>query len=457
MRKLAAWTTCLIVAGLTLSSAAAAERAPAGGESRRKGPLAALPSKPGPHIEKIAALGDDSWLDLGAPAPDPVWGVGIGRAWSSKMAYAPDLRGAFLYGPGVHGGCTVRNGKKHYNDDLFFYDVNAHRWVCVYPGLEIGKYNAKANDDGFEVDEQGHPRPVACMVHAYQGVTYDTDRKMFAHLFNPSGGGYWEPLMPERVAFIKENSERLNGLGGTQLRCGMFPSRLNQASPWFYDTAEGHWRRQKTQTPTPAIGHGAHLIYLPPQKKFFFLGQGGTHLYDPEKNEWTKLSPAGQGPRKPIDAASCYDPKRERIYIAMGSYGVPEDIPGVENQVVAYDIAKNAWIDLQAKGQLPPRPEAVVGVNVSIMHYDSANDVVLYFALGRDINKSFETCGIYAYDAARSEWKLVTRALPETEIWKSGCNHCFYDPELNAHFIYKAGDSRAEGGMFVYRYKRAAK
>ena len=31
-------------------------------------PLQGLPSKPGPHIEKIKKLGDNEWLGLGQPA-----------------------------------------------------------------------------------------------------------------------------------------------------------------------------------------------------------------------------------------------------------------------------------------------------------------------------------------------------------------------------------------------------
>ena len=36
----------------------------------KKGPLAELPSKPGAHVEQIKALGDNEWLNLGAPAAD---------------------------------------------------------------------------------------------------------------------------------------------------------------------------------------------------------------------------------------------------------------------------------------------------------------------------------------------------------------------------------------------------
>ena len=34
----------------------------------KQGPLAELPSKPGAHVEKIKAMGDNEWLKLGVPA-----------------------------------------------------------------------------------------------------------------------------------------------------------------------------------------------------------------------------------------------------------------------------------------------------------------------------------------------------------------------------------------------------
>ena len=89
------------------------------------GPLARLPSQPGPHLDKIKALPDNSWLELGAPAADPKWGRARGRSWTAKMPLAPELRGAFLFGEGIHG-YTKPDG--HYMDDLWFYDIQGHRW-----------------------------------------------------------------------------------------------------------------------------------------------------------------------------------------------------------------------------------------------------------------------------------------------------------------------------------------
>src|SRR4051794_21699685 len=89
--------------------------------------LKELPSQPGPHVEKIRALGENQWLELGKPAADAKWGRARGRSWCATMPFAPKLRGAFLYGEGVHGYAKT-DGR--YMDDLWVYDINSHRWIC---------------------------------------------------------------------------------------------------------------------------------------------------------------------------------------------------------------------------------------------------------------------------------------------------------------------------------------
>src|SRR5438477_10887150 len=83
-----------------------------------KGPLAGLPGKPAAHVDRIKALGDHEWLELGAPAADPKWGRARGRSWTSVMPFAPELGGAFLFGEGIHG---YSKPDGHYMDDLWFY------------------------------------------------------------------------------------------------------------------------------------------------------------------------------------------------------------------------------------------------------------------------------------------------------------------------------------------------
>ena len=113
---------CLLITGV---SAAAAEP----DRLHRKGRLATLPSAPGETIARLKALGDNEWLVLGPPAADPQWGRGRGGSWACTMAFAPDLHGAFLFGEGVHGWWNRKTGR--YMDDLWFYDVPGHRWICV--------------------------------------------------------------------------------------------------------------------------------------------------------------------------------------------------------------------------------------------------------------------------------------------------------------------------------------
>src|SRR3954467_13906543 len=122
-------------------------------EKKPRGPLADFPSKPGPHVEKIKALGDNEWLKLGAPAADPKWGKARGSAWGAKaLILAPDRRGAFLYGEGVHAYVKPDG---HVMDDLWFYDINRHAWLCLHPGTDTKTFTQRVKDGQLLIDESG--------------------------------------------------------------------------------------------------------------------------------------------------------------------------------------------------------------------------------------------------------------------------------------------------------------
>ena len=89
-------------------------------------------------------------------------------------AAGPGASRAFLFGEGVHGYAKPDG---HYMDDLWFYDLNAHRWVCCYPGADTKTLDLKVNADGFEVTKDGEVLPVATQGHAYEMVTYDPDAR----------------------------------------------------------------------------------------------------------------------------------------------------------------------------------------------------------------------------------------------------------------------------------------
>lgn len=119
----------------------------------KKGPLADLPTKPGPHIEKIKLMGDNKWLNLGSPVADPNWGKARGSSWGAKaLMLAHDKRGAFVFGEGVHGYVKPDG---HVMDDLWFYDINAHAWICLYPGTNTKTFTQRVKDKQLSLDENG--------------------------------------------------------------------------------------------------------------------------------------------------------------------------------------------------------------------------------------------------------------------------------------------------------------
>ena len=183
---------------LLLITTAAAQPADPG-----KGPLEAMPSKPGPHIDRIKAMEDNFWLELGAPAPDPRWGRARGRSWMAKMPFAPELRGAFLCGEGQHG-YTKPDG--YYMDDLWFYDINAHRWICCYPGAPAKTLRLQLNGDSFEAAADGELIPVAQQVHGYEMNTYDTDAKRMLSM--PNTHSYWQRAIPQRKRMAQAAARR---------------------------------------------------------------------------------------------------------------------------------------------------------------------------------------------------------------------------------------------------------
>jgi hypothetical protein len=409
---------CLLAAGLT-GVAAGPERL------HRKGPLAVLPSAPGETIAKLKALGDNQWLVLGTPAADPSWGRARGRSWACAMAFAPGLHGAFLCGEGVHGWWNQKTGR--YMDDLWFYDVLGHRWICVYPGTEVKAYRKALTEDGFEADADGRPVPVAWLGHAYEMIAYDSDARRFLGM--PCAADYWDAIKGRRQ-FLQQQKAKLN---------------RDRASPWMYDTVEGRWDRRRTKSVSPESSFGGTLAYLAPHKRAFFYQPGhGVHYYDPATNDWIEVKPQGPPPPFGIDSTCCYDPRRDRIYLGGGSYPVAQG----DSALWIWEVKTDSWVDPKPKGK-PCNGSNSYATNIAAMHYDAASDTVLVF---RHTGSPPER-GVFAYAPQRNEWTTVGK-LPAR--WPRGQVNAFYDPLLNVHFFHVAGDSEDDGVVVAYRYKRAS-
>lgn len=388
-------------------------------------PLAGLPSQPGPHIEKIRALKENSWLELGAPAPDPKWGRARGRTWTSEMPFAPELRGAFLYGEGIHGYVKPDG---HYMDDLWFYDIHAHRWICCYPGADTRTFDLTINADGFEADASGQPIPVAQQVHGYEMNTYDTDRKRFLSM--PNTHEYWMRPLSQRRRWLRNPPA--------------------DSSPWFFETATGRWNRVRTGgTPKPPSGFGDTFIYIPGQNKAFFAYRSSdVWFYDTQNDRWRKPEVEGPPPPFGIDAVSCYDAKRERIYIGGGSYPVA---PAETHAFWIYDLKANRWIDPKPKGAPAQGSNSFPTKNAVMIHEPKSDKVLLVFHSSFDDRP--ERVGIYVYDPEANAWQEEKLAIPGKLGGNRQPKNGFYDAELGVLFVHTAGDSEDNSEMWVYRYR----
>ncbi|MHC4914185.1 MAG: hypothetical protein ACYTGB_01730 [Planctomycetota bacterium] len=419
MRK---WTAVVV-----LSTSLCALHA-AGGEngSGRKGPLAKLPSAPGAHVARIKALGDGGWLSLGKPAPDPKYGAAPGRSYTCKMAGAPDLGGGFLYGEGVHGGSAVRGGERLYNDDLFFYDLNAHAWVAVYPGTPTSgkgvKYDAKLK---CEVNEKGEPLPVAVLIHGYSDYAYSPKRKLLAAL--PNGSYYWKKPLGH-------------------FRDWNYVNVIHKQGPWVYDAAGHKWElRTEPGCPGPTCGAVLEFVVRGGREQLFRYTQSGhVSFYDLEARKWTAAKPKGPKPPWGIEPNACYDTKRNRVYMGGGQYPEPKH----KNTLWAYDVAKNELVDLKAKNS----KLSIYATWGAVMTYDPPADKVI---LMRYKAYKGEPVGLFVYDPEANSWS-DPKALPEGFVRRSFEANGFYDRNLNCHVYHMAGDSRTDGYVWVYRHRKAA-
>jgi hypothetical protein len=210
-------------------------------------------------------------------------------------------------------------------------------------------------------------------------------------------------------------------------------------TPVSYDTATGKFECVPAADAYPGrgvMGGYPQFLYLSGCNRFIAAGKGRTALYDPDKKTWTMVKEAdGQGVMG-SDTAACYDSKRKRVYAASRDKARR---PNEKAVLMTYDVGTSKWSEVSTKGKYP---QDWSNRNVSL-HYDSANDVVVA------IHYSDEK--IYVYDPEKDGWgePVATRA-GLLGLHKRG--HAFYDPELNAHFVFAAGDSADDGVMWAYRW-----
>lgn len=405
---------------LVAASASAGDNGDTKRTERKPNPLAKLPSKLDPaHAAKIKALGDDSWVNLGQAGPCnrfPRKKLARGRAWGSKMTYAPDMNGAFFCGTGRHGAMP----EGYYMDDLWFYDANAHQWICLYPGA-TQETQCKLDKNGLEVDTKtGDHIPISYLSHTYNNVTYDTDRKKY--FIHWTQCPHWRKAIPHRYEWLDRKypsvAKKYYGDPGNIIKDGKHPL--------FWDVKTGKWERRFVKGDGPKDRDEGISEYIPSKKQTLRLHDRRVWFYDYPTNKWIKM------PGVSIDGGDvngAYDQKNEKIYV------------GGKTKFSVYDIKTNTWKQVNAPG----RPSHLASTKGGQLHFDQVNDVVLWHGSHGPI---------FVYDIKKNQWLDIGN--PYTGSRLSGCWHGFYHPELNVHLFYVARDSGNDGATWLaYRYKRA--
>lgn len=392
-----------------------------GDEPKNKNPLVGLPSKEGPHIQKIMEMKDNSWLNLGqATACDrfPNKKFANGRAWASKMTFASSLGGSFFCGTGVHG--AVDDG--YYMDDLWFYDLNSHKWICLYPGATKDT-QLKLDENGFEITLDGNQNPVSYLSHAYSNTTFVEHLNKYMIIHRPCP--WWTKALPQRAKWLGISE-------GENLSYNYGKLNMNCRHPIYWNTTKNLWERTLVKKAGgPEQSFCGTLEYIPSMKQALNIYNSKIWFYDFEKEEWID-SKIEKGPSG-YDSSACLDFKNDKLYLASGK------------TFYVLDIKTKLWKLIESEGQ----PENCGNTNGNFLTFDSANDVVL-FCMNRD--------EIWIYDIKGNRWTNMGKTSPEIPWKKMNPNylvpHGFYDTKHNVHLIYRASDSgNNDATWLAYRFK----
>lgn len=416
-------TKSILLVLAVLASFSVNTRSHAAKPAARNNPLASLPSASGEHIARIQALAAGQWLELDTPAEDPKWGAARGRAWGPRMAYAADLGGAFYCGTGVHGFVKPDG---HYMDDLWFFDIRGNRWICLYPGASK-QTQLKLDKHGFEVLPSGEHNPVSYLSHAYYNITYDDTARKFMLIYTDCP--WWSKGVPQRADWLDIPIAKRGNVFAT--------GNLNRdiRHPVFWDVAKAQWQRRFVPGEAGPRGNRCLgvLEYVPSLKQTLFLWRGKVGYYDHFENSWRDAD-APASPISGYDLAGALDTRRNQLWVGKG------------NAFAAYDLEENTWSDSTATRP----PVSIPGAHSGTLTYDAAADALLYCRYKRRSDETIRL-GIYVFDLATRRWSEKPIVVPE--LPKHLTMAAFYDAQLNAHFLYIAGDSRSKDArMLVYRH-----
>ncbi|MBK8980035.1 MAG: hypothetical protein IPM29_29395 [Planctomycetes bacterium] len=394
----------------------------------RQGPLAGLPSPAGPHLAAIAALGPDSWLDLGVPQPDPVHGLATGREYTPRMAWSATLQGAFLTGESGHGYVNPQTGR--YVDDVWFYDLAGHAWRCVKAGSPVATLSLQLDAHRFEVDAQGRLVPTAQLGHGYELVTYDELHQLF--FMQPLPNTYWVTSMPQRLGWLPDNDP---GFPASQYR-----------SPWLFDAIFGEWRRRPPGASPPDFNVAARAVAVHAIGGRIWVfdtsaaNRARIWWFDPDTATWSAEATANQAPALTGNGISCLDEASGRVWY----YGV--EATSLQARMWSYDVGSRTWQTAIAAGT-PPHSTIYVTAGRGLLH-DARDDVVLLW-----IKSGSGAPVLHPYDVRTASWGTPSSppaAMASLFTWRH--LNAFHAADHDVHVFHVAPGDSGTGRIVAYRH-----
>jgi hypothetical protein len=216
---------------------------------------------------------------------------------------------------------------------------------------------------------------------------------------------------------------------------------LNDSSVWAYELAANRWRNMRPLpaprlAPLRAASWDSHAGVA-----LVFGGEGGpreTVTYDPRRNEWRWLAPAGQ-PEPRSGGQMAYDPER-RVHVLFGSQF------GDDPHTWLYDMERNQWRDARPASQ-PPTDQ-----NDAVLAWDPGRRAVLAVVKrtsgeGEAAQHRLET---WIYRTADNTWE---RANPPAEPDPSGnrARQLVAAPEIGAVLLENCPSEPREQQVWLWR------
>ena len=371
----------------------------------------------------------NTWIDM-APAVRPQ-----GRFWTSMAYDAPADRIILFGGHLMDGGLAPVE-----NDETWAYDYNTNSWTDMDPASRpAGRFlHAMTFDsrDGRTLLQGGKvpcaPNPIpnpACI----NGETWAYD--FAANSWTQLALG--PPRVDHAIAFDAGSNRTVlfggsegstQSLGDTWIFDGNQWTNANPvatAPPWAghtmaYDVAsdlvvlfasyegntpgvlwtyntDGNMWSSRSAPPHPNVRAGHAMGYDPRLDRVVLFGGnlGGrnadTWTFDLQRQEWTRMAPA-VSPSPRVNAAMVYDTGAARLILFGGDDGTMD----YNDETWAYDLATNAWTDLNPSSKPPPRRGHALA-------YDETSGRVVLF--GGEVSRQFAyEDDVWLYDSGANAW-----------------------------------------------------